>query len=133
MKTFKFISTLAIVILFTSCNYNQNKEKKTDAIEIISHELFENIDSSVQLIDVRTPKEYAEGHIKHATNINFFEDNFIEQMSSLDKGKPLYIYCKGGNRSGKASVRLVEAGFIKIYDLEGGITKWKQVGKELSN
>ena len=133
MKTIRFISILSIVILFTSCNYGQNKEKKTDTIEIISQELFEKIDSSVQLIDVRTPKEYAEGHIKHATNINFFEDNFIELMSELDKKKPIYIYCKGGSRSAKASEKLKEVGFTKIYDLEGGITKWKNEGKELSN
>ena len=47
MKTIKFVLILTIVILFTSCNYGQNKEDKTDAIEIISYELFEKIDSSV--------------------------------------------------------------------------------------
>lgn len=81
---------------------------------------------NIQLIDVRTPKEYAEGHLKNAENINFYDDDFLQQMEKLDKEKPVYIYCRSGGRSGKAAKQLAEEGFTKIYDLDGGILKWNK-------
>src|SRR5699024_3233844 len=74
----------------------------------------------IVLIDVRTPKEYAAGSIEGAQNINFFDENFKAQFAEFDKKEPIYIFCKSGNRSGKASKKLAEMGFEKIYDLQGG-------------
>ncbi|MEG9328430.1 rhodanese-like domain-containing protein [Salinimicrobium catena] len=78
----------------------------------------------VQLVDVRTPEEFKEGHIKGAKNIDFFSEDFIEQFQGMDKNEPIYIYCRSGNRSAKASKKLSEAGFKKIIDLEGGYKAW---------
>ncbi|WP_242204813.1 rhodanese-like domain-containing protein [Aestuariivivens insulae] len=82
----------------------------------------------VQFIDVRTPEEYNEGFIPNATNINFLSPTFLKDIESLDKEKPIIIYCRSGRRSGKCSKTLEEVGFKEIYDLEGGITKWKAQG-----
>lgn len=79
----------------------------------------------VQLIDVRTPQEYQEGHIPEAVNIDFFSENFAKDFQKFDKKQPIYIYCKSGNRSGKAAKKLSELGFEKIYDLEGGFSHYK--------
>jgi rhodanese-related sulfurtransferase len=79
----------------------------------------------VVLIDVRTPEEYAEGAIKGSVNIDFFNQQaFIKQISSLDKNKPVYLYCRSGNRSMKAARQLVSSGFEKVYDLAGGYMAW---------
>ena len=78
----------------------------------------------VQLVDVRTPEEYSEGHIKGAENIDFFADNFLVQFEKLDKDRPIYIYCRSGNRSSKVAAKLSEAGFSRIIDLKGGYKAW---------
>ncbi|WP_243652284.1 rhodanese-like domain-containing protein [Mariniflexile fucanivorans] len=82
-------------------------------------------DPSVQLIDVRTANEFKSGHIKSATNIDYYSSNFSNQMSKLNKEKPVYIYCRSGNRSIKAANLLAKLGFTEIYDLEGGFLNWE--------
>lgn len=84
----------------------------------------------VQLIDVRTPEEFEEGHMQNALNIDFYADNFLTQFSQFDKEKPVYIYCRSGNRSGKAAKKLSAAGFNKIIDLKGGVLEMEKYLKE---
>lgn len=80
---------------------------------------------SVQLVDVRTVMEFRSGHIAGALNIDYFEqENFRAAFEKLDKNKPLYIYCRSGNRSQKAANRLTDMGFTEIYDLAGGYVNW---------
>jgi rhodanese-related sulfurtransferase len=83
----------------------------------------------VQLVDLRTPEEFDEIHIVNAQNINFSSPTFEADISKLDKAKPVILYCKGGTRSAKCAQKLKSAGFEKIYDLEGGISKWKHSDK----
>ncbi len=84
----------------------------------------------VQLIDVRTPKEYKESHIKNAKNINIYDDDFLQQTTSLTKSKPVYVYCRSGVRSMKAANKLKDAGF-KVYNLNGGIKTWRKEGNKV--
>lgn len=78
----------------------------------------------VQLIDVRTPQEYAEGHIGTAQNINFFDSNFNNKARhTLDKSRPVAVYCKSGKRSAAAAEILAKDGY-KVVNLSGGITAW---------
>ncbi|MCF6349719.1 MAG: rhodanese-like domain-containing protein [Flavobacteriaceae bacterium] len=81
----------------------------------------------VQLLDVRTPDEYNEGHIAKAKNINIYDDDFLQQVTSLSKSKPVYVYCRSGARSMKAANKLKDAGF-KVYNLNGGIKGWLKKG-----
>ena len=83
-------------------------------------------DQQVTLIDVRTPKEFSEGHIDNAKNIDFYDDNFLSDMQKLNKDEPLYIYCRSGGRSGKAAQQLKDLGFTEIYDLKGGFIDWQK-------
>ena len=85
----------------------------------------------VQLIDVRTPEEYRESHIGNSQNFDYESPTFVDDILVLDKTKPVYLYCKSGNRSGKSSIIFLNAGFEKVYDLEGGITEWKEKGLEV--
>lgn len=82
-----------------------------------------------QLVDVRTPKEHEEIRISNSQNIDFNSPTFDEDITKLDKDKPVILYCKGGGRSAKCAKKLKDAGFKKIYDLEGGISKWKHSDK----
>lgn len=79
----------------------------------------------VQLVDVRSKEEFGSGHIENAVNYDVNADDFREQLGSLDKNKPLFLYCAAGTRSGKASEIAAEAGFKEIYDLSGGIRAWQ--------
>jgi rhodanese-related sulfurtransferase len=81
---------------------------------------------NVQLIDVRTPEEFQEGHIEGAVNIDFYSEDFENQFNKLDKEQPVYLYCRSGARSNQSAIKLSEMGFIEIYDLEGGILNYNQ-------
>lgn len=84
---------------------------------------------NIQLIDVRTPQEYASGHLSKCQNINFNDPSFQAKMSKLDKNKPIAVYCAVGGRSGMATTILQQMGFKTIYDLRGGINAWNSNGK----
>jgi phage shock protein E len=83
----------------------------------------------VYLIDVRTPEEYKSGHLKYSTNIDFKSEDFKAQIEKLDKKKPVYLYCRTGNRSGKAADLLKTLGFVKYYNI-GGFEDLKKAGLE---
>ena len=84
--------------------------------------------SNAQIIDVRTPEEFASEHIDNAVNVNFLGDDFVSNVQKIDKSKPVFLYCKIGGRSSKAATKLAELGFKNIYNLEGGILKWEAAG-----
>jgi rhodanese-related sulfurtransferase len=84
-----------------------------------------------QLVDVRTPEEYAGGHLQNAQNIDFRSSDFADKMSKLDKSKPVFVYCLSGGRSTNAANQLADMGFKEIYNMDGGIMKWRSAGKPL--
>lgn len=103
------------------------KAQQNDSIKILAASEFNEAISNdnIQLVDVRTEKEFKEGAIEGALNIDFFkQDNFTEEFNKLDKKEPIYLYCRSGNRSQQAAAKLQEMGFTKIYDLRGGYMGW---------
>ncbi len=84
-----------------------------------------NASEAPQLIDVRTPEEFANGHLNNARNINWNGDSFDAQVAQLDPSKPVFVYCQGGGRSAAASTHLKKLGFTQINDLDGGIMAWR--------
>ena len=121
-----FLKTILVVLGFLSLNCNVDAQNKISAADFEA----KTKNQKVQLIDVRTPAEFAAEHLKNAKNINYAADNFPEEMAKLDKTKAVYIYCAAGGRSGKAVPVLTQLGFKAIFDLEGGINAWKSAGKE---
>ncbi len=79
--------------------------------------------SGVQLVDVRTAKEYAEGHIPGAVNIDVSSPDFVEKVSALDKKRTVALYCRSGRRSKRAAEQVVSLGF-EVVELNGGIISW---------
>lgn len=81
-------------------------------------------DKEVQIVDVRTPEEYNEGHIPGAVNMDVQGADFASQIATLDKERPVAIYCRSGRRSKRAAQQMSEIG-LKVTELEGGILSWK--------
>ena len=108
------------VVIF-SCQ-TENK-----SFELLSYIDFKNkIElSDVRLIDVRTPMEFSQGNINGSINVDFNnEEEFLNYFNELDKTEPVFLYCRSGNRSKKSADKLINLGFSKIYDLEGGFIEW---------
>ena len=80
----------------------------------------------IQLIDVRTQREVKQGFIETALFIDFFDKDFLTKVNrAVNKKRSVYLYCRSGNRSGKATKMLLENGF-EVYNVIGGYTKWKK-------
>ncbi len=90
------------------------------------HKLRKELIKDVQLVDVRTAKEFQEGKIGSAINIDVNEPTFTTHALQLDKTKPVYVYCRSGKRSEKAAQSLMDMGFNKVYSLKGGLLKWEK-------
>jgi len=88
-------------------------------------------DTSVILIDVRTPAEFAAGHIEGALNIDFESGTFASDIQKLDKTKSYAVYCRSGNRSGQATALMAKDGFTSIFNLSGGVIDWANAGQAL--
>ncbi len=87
---------------------------------------------SVQVLDVRTPGEYASGHIKNTLLANWNDkEEFNRRIAFINKEKPVYVYCLGGGRSAAAAAKMRDMGFKKVYELQGGINAWKAADKSL--
>ena len=63
-------------------------------------------------------------HIENAVNIDFYSETFKEDLDKIDKNRTYFIYCRSGNRNGKAMSIMKELGFIEVYNLSVGIKEW---------
>jgi rhodanese-related sulfurtransferase len=88
-------------------------------------------DSSVVVLDVRTPGEFMTGHITNAINIDVEGMQFNSEVSRLDKSKTYAVYCHSGRRSGIATAEMSKLGFKTLFNLEGGIGAWSAAGQTL--
>ena len=102
--------------------------------EVLSPAQFQKMmrENRGKLLDVRTPREYSEGHLPNAVNLDYYNKNFKSELAKLPKDKVYYVYCRSGGRSGKTVAMLKAAGFENVYDLQGGITKWIADGMPVS-
>ena len=80
------------------------------------------------ILDVRTPEEFAAGHLPQAVNLNYQDPQFAEYIKVLKPGTAYFVYCAVGKRSAKACELLKANGLIKVYNLAGGLTAWQQAG-----
>ena len=122
----KSILVLLLSISILSCNSQPAKNIQTIAPEVFAKKIKET--PKAQILDVRTPEEYASEHIDNAVNIDWLGDNFVADAEKFDKSKPVFVYCKIGGRSSKATEKLAELGFTNIYELGGGMMKWNSAG-----
>jgi phage shock protein E len=86
----------------------------------------------VVVLDVRTPGEFAAGHIANAVNIDAESGNFETEIQALDKTKTYAVYCQSGRRSGIATEKMAGAGFMNLYNMKGGTIDWTNSGYPLT-
>ena len=110
--------------LFCGCgNAKNNEAVKTVNVAEFAEKMAQK---DVRLIDVRTPKEYAEGHLAGAANIDVKAVDFAERIKDI-KGS-VAVYCRSGKRSLMAAEQLSAKG-CTVYNLDGGIMAWQKAGK----
>lgn len=125
MKTL-FAGICLVFIALFSCQQKESSFKSVSVDEFAA--LIAN--PEVQLLDVRTVAEYSEGHIPNSININVLDDAFETVAdSTLQKDKPVAVYCRSGKRSKKAASILSKKGYT-IYDLDKGFMGWEEDGRE---
>ena len=96
-----------------------------DAFDLIERE---HANPDFAIVDVRTPTEYAEGHLENAVNINFNADDFEDRISELDRDKTYVIYCRSGVRSAGARDVMERLDFREVYNVLEGIIGWTDAG-----
>lgn len=118
------LSFLALALLLPGCTPYDNLDP--DAFKEASRA------PEARIVDVRTPEEFAEGHLPRAVNCDWKGEDFLQKMeATFDKSAPLYIYCRTGRRSAEAAEVLAKAGY-EVCNLTGGIEGWKQDGKPVT-
>jgi thioredoxin len=120
------ILTLVFSISIFSCTA-QTKNKLT------ANEFEKEITTkeNIQILDVRTPKEFFEGHIKNALQADWNDKaEFERRLAFVDKNKPVYVYCLAGGRSAAAADKMRTAGYT-VYELNGGTNAWRAASKPL--
>ena len=129
----KIIKFAIYLIVMTTCAMRASSCTNNDNIVSVSAPEFkkEIKSDSVQLVDVRTPQEYAEGHIDGALNIDVQSDDFKElAQRELSKDSTVLVYCRSGRRSLDAAEMLTRLGY-NVVNLKGGIIEWKEDGLPL--
>ena len=127
-KAVRIIATLVLSTLaVTGCSSNGSTSPQLGIEEFAA----KTVEADVVVLDVRTPEEFAEGHLANAINIDFQSGNFANEISKLDKGTTYAVYCRSGNRSGQAVKVMADLGFTDLYDMDGGVIDWAAAGKPL--
>ena len=86
-------------------------------------------DGKVAVVDVRTPDEFKDGHIKGAKNIDIMSSDFEAQLGKLDKTQPTLVHCQAGGRSTRALPIFEKLGFTNLIHLDDGFGGWQSAGK----
>jgi rhodanese-related sulfurtransferase len=117
------------MLLFFSLNNSSQKEmNKLKSVELNQWKNTYDNNKDYVVIDVRTQQEFNEGHIENAINIDFYSDNFEDQLNNLDKNENYLIYCRSGARSSKSLALMKDLEFNHVLDLSGGIVGWNSAG-----
>ncbi len=123
----KYIFLTLISAFFYCCTAN------AQSFKVVNSAVFADslqMQQKPLLLDVRTPEEFAEGHLKNALNYDFKGSDFKAKIGDLDKAKTYYVYCRSGKRSAAAVAEMRSQGFKTVYELEGGMLKWVEDGMQ---
>lgn len=121
---YKNLIVVFFLIILTGCGKAQNNKNESS---LPVTEFSKKIDQArgAQVVDVRTPREFRNGHLKNAMNIDWNADDFSEKAKTLDTDTPIFVYCMSGPRSRAAAAKLREMGFKEVYEMQGGMMKWR--------
>lgn len=124
MKKYIIVALVTFSITLNGCSSKQSQNSKTNLTAVEFAEKIKELPNA-PIIDVRTPDEFSGGHLQNAQNIDISSSGFEQQVEMLDKSKPVFVYCLSGGRSASAASAMRGAGFKEVYELDGGIMKWR--------
>ena len=124
----KLIASFAALILLAGCSSTGSANTVNLNVSEFSQKITE---PDVIILDVRTPEEFASGHIEGALNIDFNSGDFANEITRLNPSETYAIYCRSGNRSGQAASIMHKAGFHDVSNLDGGVIDWTNAGLPL--
>jgi rhodanese-related sulfurtransferase len=128
MKLSVWLAPIAVAaVLLTGCS--SDSEAITDVDVAEAAQIVD--DGEAVILDVRTPEEFAAGHLPDAINIDVESADFADRVAGLDESAETLVYCRTGNRSGVATDEMAELGFTDMSDLQGGIEAWAAAGEEV--
>ena len=122
MKKYFLSLIITTGLLITSCSNGQSTKNDLSAKDFYTK--IKETPNAI-IVDVRTPDEFSKGHLKNALNYDWRNTNFTTQEATLDKTKPAFVYCLGGGRSHEAAEKMRKDGFKEVYELNGGMMKWR--------
>ncbi len=125
MKKYITISIALVAVLISSCTSGQSSSAtKTN---LSATEFADKIKElpTAPILDVRTPDEFSKGHLQNALNYDWNGSEFAKQIAALDKSKPVFVYCLSGGRSSAAASKMRSDGYTQVYEMNGGIMKWR--------
>jgi len=130
------LTSIATLLFLGACQFNPATDSDTTPMptpqirQVSATEFRSSVQSpDVVLLDIRTPEEYAEGHLPGAINLDFYAPDFASQLASLDKSKSYSLYCRSGSRSGEALHLMRQLEFTDVAELRGGILAWQSQGQ----
>ena len=135
-----FLGGLGATALLTACGSSEETDASATSddgtaapgIRLVNAEQGAAIQASppddLVILDVRTAEEFADGHLEGAIMIDFYRDDFADQIAALDPNVPYLLYCRSGNRSGQTTAIMEDLGFSDVADINGGIAAWTQAG-----
>ena len=133
IKVFRNMKKILLLMAFVLVGaYVYSQRRSSARFESMDNAEFATLiaDTTVQLVDVRTPAEFAAGHIPEAKNIDVRGDNFDrEAKATLSKERPVAVYCRSGARSKTAARRLAAMGY-RVYELNTGFMNWNGLRTE---
>lgn len=133
---FLVLVSLASLVALAGCGGDSGEAGSGAGIRVISAtdaaEVLAEPPADLVVLDVRTPEEFAAGHVDGAQLIDFYGDDFRTRITALDPDTPYLIYCRSGNRSGQTRAIMEDLGFADVVDVDGGIIAWEAAGLPLT-
>lgn len=122
----KWIVPIFLLLGLVACHPRMQALEAAAAYEDVTVSEFADLMDrhKVVILDVRTPKETAQGKITGAMELDVLQDDFAEKVEELNKQKTYLVYCRSGRRSLKAIDIMAKQGFKKLHNLVGGYTAW---------
>lgn len=129
MKKIIYFSIIAVLVGFFVVQKVTAQKSENNRLSVSEFKKALEQDN-IQVVDVRTIKEYKAGSIYKAIHMDVLQqNNFKEQIATLNKEMPTYIYCHAGVRSLRALKIMSKSGFTKVYDLKKGFVAWKKTNR----
>lgn len=119
----------SLVALLAACGGEIDQDGLRSVSASDAAELIEIDPEGLIVLDVRTPEEFAEGHLDDATLINYYAAEFTAEINELDRDAPYVLYCRSGNRSRSAMNIMENLGFTNVAEIKGGIGSWMDDGQ----